>query len=114
MVDHGPQLVEIVEVAQFGRMRMTGAEHGNTEEDHTRENQHASHLHSPHADLSNRHVAPCGTMCPTPGVGKCAGINSTSLPACASRNFRRVAIGKQHNQPSADTNASPSAPEAVV
>src|SRR5712692_6098779 len=92
MVDHGPQLVEIAEVAQLGRMCMTSGEHGNTEQDHPRENQYASHLPSPHAALSNRHVAPCGTMCPTPGVGKCAGITSTSLPACASRNFRRVAI----------------------
>jgi hypothetical protein len=86
MVHHGPQLIEIAEVAQFGRMCMTSGEHENTEKDHTRENQYPSHLHSPHAALSNRHVAPCGTMRPTPGVGKCAGMISVSLPAYLSRN----------------------------
>src|SRR5438445_176107 len=43
MVHHGPQLVEIAEVAQLGRMCMTSGEHGNTEEDHTREHGQRSH-----------------------------------------------------------------------
>src|SRR5260370_35789896 len=41
------------------------------------------------------------------------GPTAAAIPARATPEAP-AAIGKQHNQPSADTNASPNAPEAVV